>query len=293
MKSRQFARTHTVRIGVVCSLASVLIFKASVVFALPLLGNAGTGQIYDVNTSTGAATNPRPTGIDFLVGISLGPDGNLYGLTTFASSPANSLVRINQNTGAFVTVGSTGLSSIFEGDIEFDPATGTCYGLVYAPGDGSSHLFTINRTTGTATFVGPVNAPASDLSAMAFAPNGNLYVLDTEHDQLLRVNPATAAVITSVNISTPLGFVAGMDFDPSTGVLYVADGSTLGTNSLYTMNPVTGAMTLIGPTVQGGLAGLTFVPEPAAATTLGIAMVLSTLRRRAATASPPVRSRRP
>jgi hypothetical protein len=73
-----------------------------------------------------------------------------------------------------------------------------------------------------------------------------------------------------------------MDFDPVSGVLYVVDG--VGTNSLYTLDPSTGTLTLVGPTnVLDGLAGLAFVPVPEPSTlalaALG-AVALLIVRRR-------------
>ena len=228
-----------------------------------LLGSSDTGSLYDVNTSTGAATNPRSTGINSLVGIAFRSDGALFGLTTFGGTPnPNALFSINPTTGASTLVGSTGLSNIFEGDLAFDPTSNTLYGLQNVPTAGVRDLFTINTSTGAASVVGDLNRPASDLSAMAFDVAGNLYVIDTANRLLLSVNKSTAAVTNSVLMSTQLGDAAGMAFSPTTGAAYVADGGTGGTNKLYTLNLTTGALTPVGGTgVSNGLAGLSFVPQ--------------------------------
>jgi hypothetical protein len=228
-----------------------------------LLANTFDGVLYDINVDTGAATNPRSTGISNLAGITFGPNGVLYGLTTFDS---NSLFSIDPATGASAIIGTTGLSKIFEGDLDFDPTTGILYGVEYAPNAPAPprDLFTINPTTGAATIVGDAGTANSDLSAMAFSANGTLFTLDTETDRLLNVNKSTAAINSSVNLSAPLGPAAGMDFDPATGILYVVEGGTYPTVNLYTLNPTTGVVTVVGPTgLTHGLAGLTFyVPEP-------------------------------
>jgi DNA-binding beta-propeller fold protein YncE len=68
----------------------------------------------------------------------------------------------------------------------------------------------------------------------------------------------------NVNLSAPLGNLAGMDFDPTTGTLYIADGGTGGGN-LYTLDPANGNVTLVGSLgLTNGLAGLAFTPEPGA-----------------------------
>src|SRR6185436_17476342 len=58
-----------------------------------------------------------------------------------------------------------------------------------------------------------------------------------------------------------LGAISGMDFDPLTGVLYLATSGNIGgpVPTLYTINPTTGALTTIGPTSGHAISGLTFV----------------------------------
>jgi hypothetical protein len=242
-----------------------------------LLGNSFDGVLYDVNVVTGAATNPRPvgTGANSLVGITFAPSGALYGLTTFVGSPPNSLITIHPATGASSSIGFTTLA-VSEGDLAFDPTSGMLYGIDFAIGS-ERQLFTISVATGAATIVGTLGTlGGNDFSSLTFAPDGTLYVLSTgdgaSPSRLLTVNKATAATISSVNLSLDLGFTAGMDFHPLTGALYVADGGAGdGTDSLYTLNPATGALTLVGATgLADGLAGLAFVvPEP---TSVGLAL---------------------
>jgi hypothetical protein len=242
-----------------------------------LLGNElDLGRIFDVDPVTGAATNPRNSGIVSLNGIASGPGGTLYGLSSFISPASpNSLYRIDPRTGAATLVGRTGLSRIVEGDLTFDPRSGFLYGLAneVLPSQ-KGELFRIDPTTGAATVVGILDPPFSeDPSAMAFGPDGTLYVLDLASfgGRLLTVDRDTAAVLNEVVLQHPvtefLGRQAGMSFDPQSGVFYVATGglaATDGTRSLYTLDVSSGALTMVGPTgLDRGLAGLTFVvPEP-------------------------------
>jgi DNA-binding beta-propeller fold protein YncE len=88
---------------------------------------------------------------------------------------------------------------------------------------------------------------------------------------LLQVDKSTGSVLGSTPLSLDLGAVAGMAFDPATGTFFVADGGSGGTDSLYTLEPATGVLTLRGATVPGGLAGLAVnpVPEPTGLTLAG------------------------
>jgi hypothetical protein len=254
---------------------------APIARAQSLLGNSFDGVLYDVNVATGATTNPRSigTGANSVMGIAFAPNGALYGLTTFLSTPANALIAINPVTGASTTIGSTGLS-LAEGDLAFDPTSGALYGISHMD-VGNRQLFTVDVATGAGTIVGTLGGLNDyDFSAMTFASDGTLYMLGsailTQATRLLTVNKSTAAITNAVTLSSDFGGTAGMDFHPLTGALYVVDGGVdipivAGTDNLYTVNLSTGALTLVGPTgLADGLAGLAFVvPEP---TSVGLAL---------------------
>lgn len=205
------------------------------------------GKLYDINPATGAATNPRNLGIGWALAFS--PAGVLYGITQFGGTPAsNMLYTVNPATGAATAVAPVTPGIGVEGDIAFDSTTGILYAV-----NGGGSLYTVNLSNGLFTLIGNVPG-ALDLSAMAFDAAGNLYVVDTAAVKLIKVDKSTAAVLGSVILNPPPnGGVAGLAFDPGSGVLYFASGSGT-TDNLYTVNPTTGATTLVGPltgTVDG------------------------------------------
>lgn len=202
-----------------------------------------TAKIVDVDPATGLYSNPRETGIYALGGIAIQPStGQMFGLTTNASSPANSLVEINPQTGAAVIVGNTGLPFIVEGDLAFNPLNGMLYGV----GDvGSDFLhrnfFSINPQTGTASIISSLPNNQTDYSALAFDGLGNLYCIDdgatsTSTAHLLRIDPATGAVLSNQLTNQHLGSAVGMAIDLNSGLAYVADGGGGATNALYSGN---------------------------------------------------------
>jgi len=234
--------------------------------------NANPSNIYDINISTGAATNARSTGLtSTLSGITYDPtSGNVYGLTALDGATPNSLVRINPVTGTATLVGSTGLQRLFEGDLAFSPITGVLYGIDQNPDSNNFqlNLFQINPTTGHGTVIGPVNSTTEefDFSALAFDSAGTLYTIEdaavSANSVLYTLNPATGARLTSVPLNVNFGTTAALAFDPVTGTAYIADGGSGSTNKLYTLNTTTGVATMIGPLGDAqGLAGLTFVPQ--------------------------------
>lgn len=213
------------------------------------------GTLYDINTTTGAATNPRTIGYGW-AGIAFSPtNGQLYGLALNGGTPvSNALFTINPYSGATTLVGALGMFVSVEGDVSVDPTSGLLYGV-----DGTGALFTVDSSTGTATLLGYVKN-AGDLSAMAFDSAGTLFIVDTMNALLLTVDKSNAAVLKSVKLSpSPGGGVGGLAFDPLSGTAYFASGSGI-TDNLYTLNTSTGVLKLVGPLTgtRDGLYGLTF-----------------------------------
>jgi PEP-CTERM motif len=249
---------------------------------------SGMGILEDVNQATAAVSNSRST-IPGLVGIEFGAGGTLYGLSSEAASSPNSLYSIDPSDGSATLIGSTGLSNILEGDLAFDPTTNTLWGA-YDLATPNMNFFTLNTTTGAATFAFGLTASFADYSAMAFDGAGNLFVLNTQsstQDSLLKVDKTSGAVLDEI-LLTDSGNAAnltngGMDFDPVTGNMYVTDG---GTKVLYTLDTTDGKLSFISiSTIGDQLTGLTVapqgVPEPGMLLLLGAGLAgLGFSRRR-------------
>jgi len=266
---------------------SALILCASAGFttlpahAVPLVGATyggdGSSTLFDLDHFTGLASNPRPGGPSHVVGLAFSPGLGAFALTSSAAAvyPA-SLFRIDIDNGTPHWVGFTGLGGISEGDLAFDPTSGSLYGL-YGTSAGQRRLLHIDPATGTAAPFG--SSLPGDPSAMAFDAAGELYVLDTSLQNLLRVDKATAAVLEITPLSASLGSTAGMAFDPSAGTLYVADGEDGCTGLLYRLSTTTGELLPVGATgLSGGFSSLTWIPEPGSALLLCLG-AMALLRR--------------
>ena len=257
---------------------------------LQLVGNDINGILYNVATSNGVASMPRATRIDYLTGITYDlSQRTMYGLTAYASMPPNFILKINPATGTYASVGLTGLDHIFEGDLSLNPLTGQLFGMADAPNApfGPFNLFRMDLVTGgSATIVGALPSSNSpDYSAMAFDNLGKLFIVNTGgsgNSTLLTIDPSTAAVLALVTLDVNLGYTAGMAIDPFSGVAYLADGGTQGTDSLYQLDLTSGQTTLVGQLgLTDGLAGLTFIPEPTPmALASSGALLYAALRRR-------------
>lgn len=158
----------------------------------------GPQRLATIDPKTGRATMfGEPVEKLSVMGLEFAPDGTLYGVgdANPASPTFNTLYTVDQKTGAFTAVGSTGVPAPnFIMDLAFD-ARGTLYGAsMYS-------LFTIDRKTGTATKVvdfvggGVVMGLAFDKTHTRLyasdwkTPNSTLYVVDMQTGFLTPVAP--------------------------------------------------------------------------------------------------------
>src|SRR5207237_690164 len=114
-----------------------------------------TGNLSSVDLTTATATPIGPTG-QFLQGLAISPQGNLFG-TDFLGN----LFSVSSTTGAATLIGSTGL-----GDIEGLSFNGTTLiGTNFSNLGGPTTVSAINTTTAAPTTIttfsqGPVRAMA-------------------------------------------------------------------------------------------------------------------------------------
>jgi hypothetical protein len=180
----------------------------------------GIPNLYTV-ANNGATTLVGSSGLGFAAigDMDFKADGTLFAAVNIAGASqtgSDNLATIDKATGAATIIGSFGVctgvsvpsigagSCTIEGmeGIAFD-AAGTLYGSLSAHGAaGMPGLYTINLTTGAATFVAPIDdgfgAPSGGVVSLHFACNGTLYggtarAIDPETDggRLGTIDPTT------------------------------------------------------------------------------------------------------
>ena len=234
------------------------------------------GALVTVNQTTGAVTivgHPIATPpITRISGLSFDSAGNLYASTLAPaggfpppSGPrVSNLITLNRTgallTSTAITVGVGG-PQLAIADLATQPGTNTLFGITNPDGaaGGPGDLYSINKSTGVATLIGNTGF---FFNTIAFAPDGTLYLAAANLDfvtgmlidkALKTINPSTAAVLTSVSTTHFFGAL-GIRSD---GKIF---GGTGDQHELFTINPTTGAETLIGDT------GSTFVGDLAFST---------------------------
>ncbi len=123
---------------------------------------------------------------------------------------------IDVTTGAFTAIGDGWDYAGFPLDLAGDLTTGDLYALT-----SEAEIYRVDRFTGDAEFV--VAAPDADgANSFTIDDMGVVYAHDVVNDQIVTISLDDG----SVDVVGPTGFdanfVQGMDFDPTTGRLYLA-----------------------------------------------------------------------
>jgi hypothetical protein len=197
-------------------------------------GATDTGRLYTIDPATGRATpaGAGPFATDLLTGSAYGFDFNPTVDRIRVINVANESGRINPNNGARADFPTN--------DTNLNPAGADVTGVAYDRNDTDPNtattLFGIDTTLDMLVTIGGIDQSPS--------PNGGA------------VFPVGSFGVNAVGD-------AGFDIDTD-GTLFAAL-TVGGINQLYTVNPATGAATLIGPIGDGNLAIGSLAAAPPAA----------------------------
>ncbi len=159
-------------------------------------------HLYDINTTTGGATNPRQAAAYWRMAFSpMSPSGTLYAL-----DKVGALFVVDPVTGAATLDTQTSFPStvFWGGGIAADPTTGILYGL----DDSVGQLFTYNGvlTPGqTIKYASPYY-----FSTMAFDHSGELFMVDASKLQVVKVDPTTGNAGAPKPLTPPITPLRGI-----------------------------------------------------------------------------------
>ncbi|MBC6608713.1 DUF4394 domain-containing protein [Hymenobacter sp. BT188] len=216
--------------------------------------NPETGTVANTDSNINGATGAMLTGVAYT--------NNTAGATTTALYAINTLNKYlylvpSPNAGTVAAVGNLNLPVSGEGGFDIDAKTGTALGLYNV--HGKPTLFTLDLATGAARtlaqystsldYVGiaiPTRAVAYSLGfSISGGSTPSLSVIDL-------TNPVASAIVNRpITGLSPDDALIGLDFRPATGQLYALSvqrppfPAPQGDNRLYTINPATGAATLV------------------------------------------------
>ncbi len=216
------------------------------IYATSAILGATPSQLFTVNPATGVATLVGPTGVSEIDGLAIHPTTReLYGI--FSNSSGSTLYRVSRQYGDALLTRNIGVPNLRA--ITFSLTGDTLYG-----GTTNGRLYRINPATGDTTYIG--TATNKIYSGFAISPTSNKLWASVRpplvsRDSIFIVNrttgTATAAGRTGLSIITP--YIA---FN-NQGKLFALIGSGAQTNTLYSLDTLTAAGTLIGSTGVSGL----------------------------------------
>ncbi len=193
-----------------------------------LYGVGSAGNLYTIDTATGAATAVAATGFGTITGEFYGVDFN----------PVPDRLRIHSETGLNLRVNQ------LTGALAFTDAA-----LAYAAGDANAGATASLVASAYTNSVSP--APATTV----------LFAIDSELDVLVNfVDPNTGQISTVGALGVDASEAAGFDIAGDDGTAYAALTTGATGSSLYTINLASGQATLIGSMGGEGVVGLAVAP---------------------------------
>jgi hypothetical protein len=173
-------------------------------------------------------------GAGFLSSMIKGGNGTYY-----VTEITTGLYEFNTGTGAITPLGAiTGATNI--NGITFNPANGNYYVMT------GTDFYAFNVTTRVATLIGNMGVAGSLFIDLCFSAAGVCYAYDLVSDAAYTINPATGVATQLGPLGYDANFGQGMSYDMETSTIYLsAFNNGTFTGQLRTMNPGTGATTLV------------------------------------------------
>ena len=229
------------------------------------------GVLYDVDRTTGAASNPRDTGLLDLAALAYSPSGQLFGADVFSQD----LYTLDLDTGEPELIGTMrGQTSLC--DFGCDPTTGLLYASGYGCGQGTCFraLYKIDPDSAERTLI------AEELpgGSITFDASGQLYLYNS--DVLRVIDKTDGETISGFVVNQRFAYYTGSAVDES-GTLFLGTGPPTGPGGLYALDTSTGELDSVGYTgLDGCLYGLAYVPEPATLALIVLGAIPVVVRRR-------------
>ncbi|MBC8106597.1 MAG: hypothetical protein H7Z14_08410 [Anaerolineae bacterium] len=229
--------------------------------------------LYQINQTSGAATLVSTTTIG---PKDLASDTRPGSFRMWAVNGSNQLYTVNPTTGSATIVGSMGVGGGYMESLAFDATTNTLFGM-----SSIQRLYSINQTMGAATLIGDAHG-FSPFLALACDNNGTLYGVKNDGlgPRLVEINRNTGAVAVERQLDL---YPADIAFRPEDNVMFgiVNGAQAVGAHGIYTINPTTGAMTLVGPlgATVPRMPGLAFGPVPEPSSLSSFALVAAAFIR--------------
>ena len=179
---------------------------------------------------------------------------HLYALDGSSAAHRNTFAVVDTTTGATTEIGAAvPLGEARWTSLKWDHSTQTLYAIAADCEYTNSTLYTIDRTSGNATRIGPISTGAHNcIATIAIDPSGRMFGIDLVSDHaLVAIDKTTGAAQRIGLLGVSADGSQGMDFDDASGMLYWARYAEMGpgdyVSEIRTINTITGQATLVAP----------------------------------------------
>jgi len=219
-------------------------------------------SMFDVaSPANSTAVGPSPDDAQLWTGTFVGNDFS----KEYLVGDANVLRTISTSDGSVSDIGPAvpPVDGEYWIGMKWDPTTDTVFAAAcnHTLGAGC-HLYSIDPATADVTPVAPIANASGDYVLLDIAINssGEIYavdIIDPYDNYLVKIDKVSGDVSVIGPTGVNAAYAQGLDFDKSTDTLYWTAFGALGAGGafqgqVYTVDVATGAVTLLGPTPNGG-----------------------------------------
>ena len=215
-----------------------------------LFGIECGGELVMINPATGVTTEVGPIGFDLVSALAANASGSLFATHTDPRQPGPQLISIDALSGVGTAICDF-MFPLYISALAFS-ASEVLFGVTLF-GD----LVTVDLSTGAFTPVGPTGIGSrgvGHVEDIAFDPSGTLFGVTVNPGDITKgMSDEPSRLITIDPLSGHGTRVARLDPEVVvSGIVFDASGSLFGVTcdlapSLITINPSTGAVTVVGP----------------------------------------------
>jgi len=172
---------------------------------------------------------PVPGDVTDVGDITIRQRGTIFGSSSVQGTNPGSIFQIDTETGVATLIGTPENTGNGLSDITFDPVSGILFAMHGAATRGAE-LLTLDTNSGAVLSRAILNNPFNALlgsDALAFDSFGTLFAGGWNNGRLLTLNPATAEVLSDLNVTggTDRNHLSDLAIDPTTGLLWASRGN--------------------------------------------------------------------
>ncbi len=217
----------------------------------PLYGTANKGtELVAIDLAAKSVSVIGPTQHAFSFALAFSPDGTAYTISNLFDAASAQLATIDLTSGAATLVGAPLGENLMIMGLTVSPE-----GVLYGAAVPNTTIESISTITGLPTAVG-ASATTGQLMSFAYDPQGQLYSASPTMLYTVDLASGQATLVTPLQFGGVMGLAIGDD-----GTIYATNfAGCPPCSTVYTVDPTTGAMTVVFNTGVPFIHNIAFYP---------------------------------